>query len=79
MATSKRIREMDISVLVHYPDDPDEGRGAIEAHDVREGEKVTELIERILKIDIKHTPRTVPSIKVELRVKARDPESEKAQ
>lgn len=70
MPIGERIREADISVLVHYPDDPDEGRGTIVAHDVHKDETVSEFLHRLLHPMIAQYPTTVPHIKVELRVKA---------
>lgn len=65
----EQIKEASVSVLVHWPDDPDEGRGAVVAHDVRDGETVTELLTRLLDHMIKNYPATVPHVKMELRVK----------
>jgi hypothetical protein len=66
----KTITEKDISVLVCWPDDPDEGRGSKVAHDALDGETISELLTRVIgEKYIRLYPATVAHIVVELRVK----------
>ena len=65
------IKASDVSVLVCYPDAPDE-RGTKIAYDVDEGETVAELLLRLLgrTLDSPHSWQ-IPHIVVELRAKAK--------